>query len=151
MPNRFQRCCRQPGCTVLTRDASGFCTAHVAHAGDVDRLRSRMRRENDPIWSALYGWRWQQFKEYMRVQGYVGCQRRGCMQIAEIYHHLWSPRVHPELMYVPSNVVGVCRAHHPSTESDPDAGNMEALAKKYELTVLSLPSDYGHEGEIKCC
>jgi len=104
--------------------------------------------ENDPVW-ALYGYRWTLLKKAIRAQGYVQCQRiiNGvqCWNMAEIYHHIWSPRVRPDLAYEPLNVCGVCRDHHPSSEGTPEW----VAGKDYVPTVMTLPSDFG-KGEMKC-
>jgi hypothetical protein len=144
MADRFQKTCRQPGCGTLTRDASGYCEKHTAHVNDARNMRNKMRMENDPVWE-LYGYRWTLLRKAIRAQGWVQCQRiiNGvrCLQMADIYHHLWSPRTRPDLAYVPDNICGVCREHHPVTEGSP-----EWIANKdYIPTVMSMPSDFGRE------
>jgi len=139
---RFSKGCRK--CGAPTRDVRGFCEKHIENSNDAANLRSKIRRENDPVWE-LYGYRWECFKKALRAQGWVQCQRiiNGvrCYNMADIYHHIWSPRQRPDLMYVPANVCGVCRDHHPTTEGSPEW----VANKDYVPTVMSLPSDLGRE------
>ena len=147
MALRFSKGCRK--CGTPTRDVSGFCEKHLVNKNDAANAWSKMRLENDPVW-ALYGYRWQCFKKALRAQGWIQCQRiingAQCTAMADIYHHIFSPRVRPDLVYVPENVCGVCREHHPASEGTP-----EWIANKdYVPTVMTLPSDFG-KGESKCC
>lgn len=144
MAQRFNRACRFSGCGVLTREPNGFCEKHQVNANDVRNAHNKQRMATDPVWK-MYGWRWQLLKKMLRVQGWVMCQRLingvQCMQMAELYHHIWSPRVRPDLMYAPENICGLCREHHPDSEGTPEwiAGH------DYVPTVMTLPSDFGKE------
>lgn len=142
MAQRFAKGCRT--CGALTRDVSGFCEKHLANKTETANEWSKIRRENDPVWE-LYGWRWTCFRAALRAQGWIQCQRIidrvQCAQMSDIYHHIWSPRVRPDLTYVPENVCGLCREHHPASEGTPEW----VAGKDYVQTVMSLPSDFGKE------
>ena len=45
---------------------------------------------------------------------------RQCNRLAEIVHHLISPRRDPSKMYSYTNCVGLCRQCHPNDEGTPD-------------------------------
>ena len=134
MAQRFNRGCRM--CGTLTREPNGFCEKHQANANDVRNLHNKQRMENDPVWK-LYGYRWELYKRALRAQGNLQCQRLvggiQCLQMVDIFHHLFSPRVRPDLMYESSNVVGVCREHHPTTEGSPEW----VLNKDYVPTIMT--------------
>ena len=139
MPNRFFSYCKEPGCTVRHNNAGGYCDTHrgnnsVFHARQQRALDSK---KNDPTWK-MYGAPWQRFCKHFEGSGNVICQRivdgQRCTHPVEVRHHIVSPRERPDLMYTPSNVVGVCRQHHPPTEGEPKE-NLVRLAEIYVPTV----------------
>jgi len=81
-------------------------------------------RKHDAV-SKLYNCAaWIKLKQLLRNRGNVICQRivdgEQCTRLAEINHHLISPRVDMRQMYNPRNIVGVCRQCHPTEEGTPD-------------------------------
>jgi hypothetical protein len=122
---RFNKTCRYAGCSALTRHASGYCEEHLGHAADAERLRNKMRRQNDPIWKEMYNRaRWTHFRLWLLRLNPL-CQRLHgsvqCTNPARLVHHLISPRVKPDLFIVASNCVCLCGSGcHPNTEGTPD-------------------------------
>src|ERR1700691_391465 len=134
MPTRFQACCLEPGCTVRTAERGGYCNAHRANnSRTAARREYDHERKKDSVWQ-LYGPAWVTFKNALRANGNVICQRlvdgSRCRRATEIFHHIFSPRTRPDLMYTPRFVVGVCRQHHPPTEGEP-VENLPRLAELY--------------------
>ena len=141
MASRFFTYCREAGCTVRHNNAGGYCDAH---RGNNTAFRARQQRaadskKNDPIWKLYNSCDWtKRFCPYFEASGNIICQRivdgQRCTRPVEIRHHIISPRERPDLMYTPSNVVGVCRQHHPPTEGEPKE-NLARLAEIYVPTV----------------
>ncbi len=143
MAERLPRICREPGCCERTRDRSGFCNAHVGKNYVTERVRAYDKdRKQDPVWKLYNCADWRRFTMSLEANGNVICQRiddgKRCTQLVEIWHHIVSPRVRPSLMYTASNVVGVCRQHHPITEGEPPE-NLDRLAEIYVPTVWRPP------------
>jgi hypothetical protein len=143
MADRIPRICRQYGCFERTRDRSGFCAAHATSNYVTDaRKRFDHVRAKDPVWRLYNHTAWRRFKASLSGNGNVLCQRiengRRCNRLVEIWHHIISPKVRPDLMYTASNVVGVCRQHHPTTEGEPPE-NLGRLAEIYIPTVWNAP------------
>jgi hypothetical protein len=138
---RFNKSCRFAGCIALTRDKSGYCEKHITHAGDAERLRNKMRRENDPIWREMYETaRWRHFRKWLINQNVI-CQRIiggvQCTNPSYLVHHILSPRVRPDLFTDPTNTVCLCGSGcHPNTESTPDW----IAGRDYVKTEFALPS-----------
>ena len=137
MPGDYFRFCAEPGCSVRVR--TRYCLTHENNnsASRVRSDRDRERKASDPT-SKLYKCAaWQRFKDSFSAAGNVICQRivdgRQCRYEVEVWHHLMSPRQRPDLMYSYSNVVGVCRRHHPVTEGEPSE-NLQRISEIYVPT-----------------
>jgi len=108
------RACRKCG-RAATKD--GHCDAHqLASARGEKRIRDDIDRR--------YGREpWPSFRLAMLGQNPM-CQRiqkdgTQCRQPARVVHHIWSPRVRPDLFVDPKNVVCVCLNDHPPDEGTP--------------------------------
>lgn len=139
MPERLYRYCRERGCNERTNHQTGWCAKHQTdNAYFKTRAAQDAKRKKDPVWK-LYGVAWRRFRLAFAGWGNVICQRiehgERCRRPVEIYHHIVSPHEKPSLMYEPTNVVGVCRQHHPPTEGEPKE-NLTRLAEIYAPTVL---------------
>jgi hypothetical protein len=146
MPHRQFRYCRERGCSERTNHPSGWCPNHQSSNSYLKaRAEHDAQRKTDPIWK-LYGAPWRRFKLAFQSWGNVICQRiengDRCTRPMEILHHIISPRENPSLMYTPSNVVGVCRQHHPTTEGEPKE-NLLRLREIYVPTIWRALSFLG--------
>ena len=139
MPSRLFRFCRERGCAERHNDISGYCSKHRENNTYLQTrvMHNAARKRDDPVWK-LYGADWQRFREAFFGYGNAICQRiengQRCRFPVEIVHHILSPRQRPDLMYTPSNVVGVCRQHHPVTEGEPKE-NLLRLSEIYAPTL----------------
>ena len=141
MPERLFSYCRERGCGKQTNDRSGYCEAHIL---DNSYMRSRAerdanRKKNDPTWPLYNRVAWKRFHDAFFGHGNSVCQRIEydgvrCRRPVEILHHILSPRSRPDLFFTPSNVVGVCRQHHPNSEGEPKE-NLARLSKIYVPTL----------------
>lgn len=140
MPTRLHRYCGERGCTERHNNRGRFCAKHEK---DNSYLRSRAihdaKRKADPVWSLYNRDQWRRrFRDAFFGHGNVICQRivdgERCRHAVEILHHIFSPKKRPDLMYTPSNVVGVCRQHHPITEGEP----VESLSRLDEIYVPTI-------------
>jgi hypothetical protein len=126
MPVRFERPCRERGCSARTRDASGYCELHRENNSFL-RLRQARNAEDkksNPVWRLYNCAAWiKRFRPSFLGAGNVICQRlehgQRCRWPTEILHHLQSPEERPDLMYNYKNVVGLCRGCHPSDKGTP--------------------------------
>jgi len=59
-----------------------------------------------------------------------------CRYPSKIGHHLWSPRVRPDLFTDPKNVVMVCEFCHPNEEGTP----WWRPGKEFVETQIAVPS-----------
>jgi hypothetical protein len=140
MPSRFYRYCYQRGCTERHNHVSGYCEKHRLDNANlrIRKERDSDRKKNDPIWKLYYCADWGRFKLTFAGSGNAVCQRivdgQRCTRPIEIHHHIISPKERRELMYTLSNVVGVCRQHHPNTEGEPKQ-NLCRLAEIYVPTL----------------
>lgn len=118
MPNKPSKPCRICGKATLSGEAE--CEQH---SGESSRRYSQSRGWAD---KTIHGSRdWKRFKELLRSNGNVQCQRllpdgSRCLAVVEIYHHLQSVEARPDLAYDATNVIGLCRSHHPATAGTPD-------------------------------
>ena len=139
MPLRLQKYCRESGCPERTNHRTGWCEKHRTNNSFLRNRaeRSAASKRNDPVWK-LYGPPWTRFKQAFFGHGNSICQRivdgQRCGRATEILHHLISPKQRPDLMYTPTNVVGVCRQHHPPTEGEPKE-NLDRLDEIYVPTI----------------
>lgn len=138
MADRQFRYCRERGCGQRTNHPSGWCAAHQQNNSYTrSRAQYDANRKLDPIRKLYNCADWTRFKEAFAGSGNVVCQRMidgvRCRFPVEILHHIVSPRQNITLMYTPSNVVGVCRQHHPPTEGEPPE-NLYRLAEIYVPT-----------------
>lgn len=141
MSERFARYCCEPGCTERHRNRGGYCDRH---SEDNTYLRRRQARnaedkKTDPVWRLYACVAWTKyFRQAFFGHGNVICQRIvdgvRCTRKVEILHHIVSPKKQRGLMYTPSNVVGVCKQHHPPTEGEPEE-NLPRLGEIYVPTV----------------
>jgi hypothetical protein len=127
MPNRLPQKCNERGCYKRTTAKSGYCDVHESENSVKARERAYHKARQSDATHQMYldpRFGWEAFRAMLQMQGNVICQRiiagLRCTADVVIFHHLVSPRVRPELFTVPSNVVGVCREHHPITEGTPD-------------------------------
>jgi hypothetical protein len=125
MAQRLFRYCRERGCNERTNNANGWCDKHQ---NDNSYQRSRAayqaNRKHDPVWKLYRCVQWtKRFRNHFLASGNVICQRiidgQRCNRPVDDLHHLISPRVRPDLMYSPQNVVGLCEGHHITTEGTP--------------------------------
>ena len=141
MPERFQKICRESGCTVRTNSRSGYCPAH-----EKDNARARQRAEYDaerhkgPFKNLYTRVAWARLKSMLRNRGNVICQRivdgKQCTHYVEIFHHVISPEEDVSKMYDWHNIRGVCRQHHPNTPGEPKQ-NLFRLDEIYAPTIWS--------------
>lgn len=78
--------CRQPGCQVLVRDGSGWCTTHRKQ----QRKQVDLRRESSA--KRGYGYKWQQASEGFRRKHPL-CECADCMgadpmQVTQVVDHI---------------------------------------------------------------
>jgi len=115
------RTCRQAGChQPAERDGGGFCKLH-ADKND-QRDQRNFARRHDEIGRMYSTARWINFRAWIlrhrplcqRIEGGVVCLKQG-----KILHHIFSPRVRPDLFVDPANVVVLCLHCHPPDEGTP--------------------------------
>jgi len=131
-PLRF---CRQAGCREKTRNTGGFCETHKERnqRGEYYKTRDRL----NPLRKEYLTPRYRAFRA--RVDKYnPACQRiidgEQCCRAPEILHHIVPPEINFARFLDPTNVVMVCRKHHPDTPGEPDC-RPGVLAKLYVPTV----------------
>jgi hypothetical protein len=111
LPLKF---CRQPGCPEKTRNTNGYCAGHQQN--NTSTARQVQWRQDNPLYDTS---RWRNLQHKIIVADCF-CRRIiagvRCDRPSKIVHHLVSPRQRPDLMFVVSNLVAVCRDHHPNTE-----------------------------------
>lgn len=139
MPQRFSKYCRYSGCKERHRNAGAYCDKHKDTVVVAQWQRQTERRKRDKIWKLYNCVAWPRFKQAFAAAGNVICQRivdgRQCSQPVEIHHHILPPQTHPGLMYTFSNVVAVCRQHHPNETGEPKE-NLPRLAEIYVPTKV---------------
>lgn len=139
MPQRFAKICRQPGCTERHRNAGAYCSKHAGIVRQAAWKRQTERRKGDKLWKLYNCAAWPRFKAAFAAAGNVICQKivdgTQCTHAAEIVHHILPPQERPDLMYTFSNVVAVCRQHHPNTVGEPKE-NLPRLAEIYVTTKI---------------
>jgi hypothetical protein len=137
MPGDYFRFCAEPGCSARVR--ARYCLTHedANSAGRARSDRDRERKAGDPTTKLYKCVAWQHFKDSFSAAGNVICQRivdgRQCRYEVEVWHHLISPKQRPDLMYSYTNVVAVCRQHHPVTEGEPPE-NLPRISEIYVST-----------------
>lgn len=104
---------------MLIREGS-YCPTHA----EQHKQRGYAERNADEVMKLYRTQRWERFKRYMRMRNGL-CQRilgngKQCDRIAVILHHIISPRIAPELMFVAENILCVCERHHPNTVGELD-------------------------------
>jgi hypothetical protein len=138
LPMKF---CLQNGCPKRTRE--GYCPEHKT---DNATTEYNHERKKDPI-DRQYGTvRWLNFRRMIITSNWL-CQRLKsglrCDRPSSVVHHLKSPRLYPDLMFVPSNVVALCPRCHPGGEvGTPDWRE----GKDFVKTIYKLPN-FGGEYE----
>jgi hypothetical protein len=141
MPAQFAKYCRALGCRERHRNAGAFCDKHLDVVRNAAWKRQTERRKHDPLWRLYNSSPWPRFKAAFAAAGNVVCQAiidgKQCTRPVEIHHHIRPPETHPQLFYSWSNVVGVCRQHHPNTPGN----SPEELQRIHEIYVpTKLPS-----------
>ena len=107
MPNKPLRPCKHPGCSELTRDASGYCETHRAEARTYERYRgSAASRGYDHEWAAF---RIQYLKRHPLC---VDSLEEGKIVPATEVHHKKKLRDHPELKYDEDNLMALSHDKH---------------------------------------
>ena len=100
--------CRQVGCTELVR--GHYCVRHL-HTND------RSTKGTDPFYISTA---WQKLRKFLRARNPV-CQRivngARCHEPSYLVHHLRGIHAASELRLDPSNLVCLCRAHHPDYDT----------------------------------
>ena len=136
MTDGFYRYCAS-GCGIRTREKYCPNCAKNSPATQERVQRDRNRKTSNSTWKLYNCAAWKRFKESCTGAGNILCQRivdgQQCRYPAEIWHHILSPRQRPDLMYSYSNVVGVCRQHHPVTEGE-SPENLSRIAEVYVPT-----------------
>jgi 5-methylcytosine-specific restriction enzyme A len=136
MPERALKPCKEPGCTIWTRER--YCETHAKN-NQVGRLRyiADRKRHLDPIFKLYNCAAWHRCTTAF-LSCNPGCMRIGpegkqCHEAATICHHLISPRVRQDLMYSFSNLKALCEAHHEPTEGERPE-NLDKLSEIYVAT-----------------
>lgn len=112
-----ERLCGKPS----VAGGKGFCAEHVSSNSFADARNFQQR--HDAV-SKRYGREpWPSFRRVMLGQNPI-CQAihkdgKQCTAPSKVVHHLWSPRVRPDLFVDPKNVVCVCVNDHPPDEGTP--------------------------------
>jgi hypothetical protein len=102
-------------------DGKGFCAVHATHNSYNDART--VRRKHDEVSKRYTREPWTSFRRMMLGRNPM-CQRiqkdgEQCRQPARVVHHLWSPRVRPDLFVDPKNIVCLCFNDHPPDEGTP--------------------------------
>ena len=99
-------------CGAVSLPGTNCCALH----------QTPLKRNRDAVDQRYGHSEWYRFRKWMLAQFPV-CQRINngvrCMNPSKIGHHLWSPRVRPDLFTDPTNVVLVCALCHPNEEGTP--------------------------------
>jgi hypothetical protein len=119
MPTKIAKACKR--CFVAHTNDGGYCDACLP-AEDTPR-------KHDHIDRLYHTAAWLRFSKMMRGLNPI-CQRidrdyrtgdpEQCRTQSQEVHHILSPRVDPANMWKGTNVVCLCRSHHPKNEGTPD-------------------------------
>jgi 5-methylcytosine-specific restriction endonuclease McrA len=133
---RAYRYCKQPGCNVRFRDVGWYCPSHKDD--NMVTQGARRRKAADPIWKLYNCAAWTRFTAKFKSDGNIICQRLNdgirCTSPTAVLHHLVSPRHNPARMYDPTNVVGLCKHCHITTDGEPEQ-NLKRLHELYVPTI----------------
>jgi hypothetical protein len=121
MPMKAKKPCRKQGCAALVGD-EGYCPKHAKNnvRTESQRLYDFNRNRTDEERKMYQTPRWRNFRNYMLIRNPL-CQfiyeltGKQCTEFAVEVHHIISPRDNPDLFCEASNVVCVCKRHHPKT------------------------------------
>jgi hypothetical protein len=121
MPAKCKRPCAKSGCINLVSDTR-YCERHAGNnASAVARRIYDYNRNRSDEERAMYNTsRWRNFRNWMLIRNPI-CQfisditGKQCTEFATECHHLVSPRENEDLFCEASNIVCVCRAHHPKS------------------------------------
>jgi len=111
---RAYRPCRQIGCNELTRDAHGYCPAHVHTPQEQHTEYKRCR--TDKAEQAFYaGKSWAKVRAMAMSRDHGLCQR--CLiddkvTVADVVHHIVYIKDDQSKMLVLSNIVCLCNSCH---------------------------------------
>ncbi len=101
------------GCGQRSVEGSRYCAAHTT---------APPKRPKDAVDKMYNTAHWRHFRAWIMKRN-VQCQRiwfgDRCRGTSTIAHHLISPRMKPELMFVGRNIVCVCEHCHPDTIGSP--------------------------------
>jgi len=133
------KACRESGCgKTAVADGRGFCADHKTHNSCVTARAERYK--HDAVSQMYATARWKVFRGWVLRQNPICCRilKDGtqCHKPSKIAHHLWSPRVRPDLFTDPKNVVMLCEFHHPNEEGTP----YWRVGKEYVETQVAVPS-----------
>jgi hypothetical protein len=107
--------CNESGC-FYKAVSNGYCAKHQAASS---RMKKHVMDETDKRYHRAP---WPAFRKLMLCQNPI-CQRiekgRQCRNAATLVHHLWSPRVRPDLFVDPKNVVCLCVLCHTPEDGTP--------------------------------
>ena len=107
-------------CSKATEPGSVFCKEHAANHAAFAEEHKRQHDEVDLEYGRI---RWLRCRQVMLAQNPI-CQRivKGgaqCTHAAVLVHHIWSPKVRPDLFIEPSNLVALCSTCHDNSEGTP--------------------------------
>lgn len=126
------RACNESGC-FQKAVKNGFCEKHQA---PVARAVKRIMTEVDGMYKRV---RWLNFRRWIMWQNPI-CQKiergRQCNNPATLVHHLWSPKVRPDLFIEPTNVICLCSHCHPPDEGTP----FWRAGREFVATAFSNPT-----------
>ena len=112
--------CAEPCCGKPSQRGSRFCPLHVE--SNSFKTNRNWAQRHDEVSKRYHRQPWISFRVAMLTQNPI-CQKiidgEQCHAPARLVHHLWSPRVRPDLFVEPKNVLCLCERCHPSDEGTP--------------------------------
>ena len=133
------KACRESGCgKVAVADGLGFCADHRTTNSCASARAERYK--HDKVSQMYATTRWKVFRGWVLRQNPI-CQAilkdgTQCRNPSKIGHHLWSPRVRPDLFTEPKNIVMLCEFHHPNEEGTP----WWRPGREFVETQIAVPS-----------
>lgn len=116
------KACRESGCgKTAVADGRGYCLDHKRQNRCSAVAAERFKHDSV---AHMYGRvRWINFRKILLAQNPLCTRilRSGfqCSRPSCIGHHLWSPRVRPDLFTDQRNVIALCEYCHPPDEGTP--------------------------------
>src|ERR1700677_5238812 len=118
---RAKRPCKKQGCPALVGD-EGYCSAHIKNNSrtQAQRVYDHNRDRTDEVRKMYHTKRWQVFRTWMLSRNpycqFIDALGIQCRSAAVEVHHLISPREKDDLFCEATNVVCVCKRHHPKSQ-----------------------------------